>query len=67
MTSLILGLACIYLAFTVLRLPEVKLREEIARLTGRKEHPQSYYRFIRGSFWALGALGAAMILLRFFD
>lgn len=67
MTSLILGLACIYLAVTVLRLPEEKFREEIARFTGGREQKPGYYKLIRGLFWALGALGAAMIVLRFFD
>ena len=67
MTSLILGIACIYLAVTVLRLPEEKLREEVARLTGGRGQRPGYYKLVRGLFWALGALGAAMIVLRFFD
>lgn len=67
MTSLILGIACIYLAVTVLRLPEEKFREEVARLTGTGKHSEGYYTVIRGLFWALGALGTAVILLRFFD
>lgn len=67
MTSLILGIACICLAVMVLRLPEERFREELARLTGGREQPEGYYKLIRGLFWALGALGAAMILLRFFD
>lgn len=67
MTSLILGLACIYLAVTVLRLPEERFRAEIARLTGGREQKAGYYKLIRGLFWVLGALGAAMIVLRFFD
>lgn len=67
MTSLILGIACIYLAVTVLRLPAEKLREEVARLTGGREQTEGYYKLIRGLFWVLGALGAAMIVLRFFD
>lgn len=67
MTSLILGLAFIYLAFTVLRMPRERFREETARLTGRREHSEGYYKLLRGLFWALGVLGVAMILLRFFD
>lgn len=67
MTSLLLGIVCIYMAFMVLRLPEEKFREEVDRLTGARKHSQGYYGMIRGLFWALGALGAAMILLRFFD
>lgn len=67
MTSLILGIVCIYLAFTVLRLPDEKFQDEIARLTGKDTHSEGYYKAIRGLFWALGGLGAAMILLRFFD
>lgn len=67
MTSLLLGIVCIYLAFAVLRLPEEKFREEVDRLTGNRKHPKGYYRMLRGLFWVLGALGAAMILLRFFD
>ncbi len=67
MTSLLLGIICIYLAFTVLRLPEEQFRQEIARLTGGRKQPEGYYMVIRGLFWALGALGAAMILLRFVD
>lgn len=67
MTSLLLGIVCIYLAFTVLRLPEEKFRQEVARLTGGRKQSEGYYRVIRGLFWGLGAVGAAMILLRFFD
>ena len=67
MTSLLLGIVCIYLAFTVLRMPEEQFRQEVARLTGRRKQPEGYYMVIRGLFWALGALGAAMILLRFVD
>ncbi len=67
MTSLLLGIVCIYLAFTVLRLPEERFRQEVARLTGARKHSAGYYMVIRGLFWALGVLGAAMILLRFFD
>ena len=67
MTSLLLGIVCIYLAFTVLRLQEDQFRQEVARLTGGRKQPEGYYMVIRGLFWALGALGAAMILLRFVD
>lgn len=67
MTSLILGIACIYLAVTVLRLPEEKFRREVDRLTGGREQRMGYYKLVRGLFWVLGALGAAMIVLRFFD
>ena len=67
MTSLLLGIVCIYLAFTVLRLPEDQFRQEVARLTGGRKQPEGYYMVIRGLFWARGALGAAMILLRFVD
>ena len=34
MTSLLLGIVCIYLAVTVLRLPQEKFRQEVARLAG---------------------------------
>ena len=67
MTSLLLGIVCIYLAFTVRRLPEEQFRQEVARLTGGRKQPEGYYMVIRGLFWALGALGAVMILLRFVD
>lgn len=67
MTSLILGIACIYLAVTVLRLPEERFRAEVDRLTGGREQRMGYYKLVRGLFWVLGALGAAMIVLRFFD
>lgn len=67
MTSLLLGIVCIYLAVTVLRLPQDKFRQEVARLTGGRKQSEGYYMVIRGLFWALGNLGAAMILLRFFD
>ncbi len=67
MTSLLLGIVCIYIAFSVLRLPEEQFRQEVARLTGGREQSKSYYTVIRGLFWALGALGAAVILLRFVD
>lgn len=67
MTSLILGIACIYLAVMVLRMPEEKSRKEVDHLTGGREQTEGYYKLIRGLFWALGGLGAAMILLRFFD
>ena len=67
MTSLLLGIVCIYLSFTVLRLPDEKFRDEITRLTGKGPHSEGYYKVIRGLFWALGGLGMAMILLRFFD
>ena len=67
MTSLLLGVVCIYLAVTVLRLPQEKFRQEVARLAGGRRQSEGYYMVIRGLFWALGAAGAAMILLRFFD
>ena len=67
MTSLLLGIVCIYLAVTVLRLPQEKFRQEVAHLTGGRKQSEGYYMVIRGLFWALGAAGAAMILLRFFD
>lgn len=67
MTSLLLGIVCIYLAVTVLRLPREKFRQEVARLTGGRKQSEGYYMVIRGLFWALGNLGAAMILLRFID
>ena len=67
MTSLLLGIVCIYLAFTALRLPEETFRAEVVRLTGNRKHPKGYYKMLRGLFWVLGALGTAMILLRFFD
>lgn len=67
MTSLLLGIVCIYLAVTVLRLPRERFRQELARLTGGRKQPEGYYTAVRGLFWALGAAGAAMILLRFFD
>ncbi len=67
MTSLLLGIVFIYIAFSVLRLPEEKFRQEVTRLTGGRKQSESYYTVIRGLFWALGALGAAVILLRFVD
>lgn len=67
MTSLLMGIICIYLAFIVLRLPEEQFRQEVDHLTGDREHREGYYRMLRRLFWALGALGAAMILLRFVD
>lgn len=67
MTSLLLGIVCIYLAFMVLRLPQEKFRQEVARLSGGRKQSEGYYMLIRGLFWALGAVGVAMILLRFFD
>lgn len=65
MTSLVLGIVCIYLAYTILKLPEDRFRQELDQITGR-EHAPRYYRFIRGVVWALGVTGGAIILLRFF-
>lgn len=65
MTSLILGIVCIYLAATILRLPEERFEQELDQITGRG-HGEGYYRFMRRVVWALGIAGAAIILLRFF-
>ena len=51
----------------MLRLPQERFRQEVARLTGGRKQPEGYYMVVRGLFWALGNLGAAMILLRFID
>ena len=66
MTSLIFGVVLICLAVMVLRLPEEQFRRELDQLTGGRGHGTGYYKFVRGLLWALGALGAAMIVLRFF-
>lgn len=65
MTSLIFGIACIYIAFLILRMPEERFREELNQLSGRV-HAPGYYRMIRRLFWAVGFAGAAVVLLRFF-
>ena len=65
MTSLVLGIVCIYLAVIILRLPEERFRQELDDITGRSHTPR-YYRFLRGVVWALGVTGGAIILLRFF-
>ena len=65
MTSLILGVVCIYLAYTILKMPEDVFRQELDQITGR-DHTLRYYRFVRGVVWALGITGGAIILLRFF-
>lgn len=64
MTSLILGIACIYLAFTILRLSDTQFRKELNCLSGRA-HGERYYRFIRILVWGVGAFGAGIIILRF--
>ncbi len=65
MTSLILGIAYIYIAFIIVRMPEERFREELDQLSGRK-HTPGCYRMIRRLFLAVGILVAAIILLRFF-
>lgn len=65
MTSLILGVVCIYLAVIILRLPEERFRQELDEITGRCHGPR-YYAFMRGLVRALGITGGAIILLRFF-
>ena len=47
MTSLILGVVCIYLAYTILKMPEDAFRQELDQITGR-DHTLRYYRFVRG-------------------
>ena len=66
MTSLIFGIVCIYFAVTILRMPEEKFRRELDQITGGRGHSARYYQMIRTLVWAIGFLGAAMILLRFF-
>lgn len=66
MTSLILGIACLYFAWTILRMPEDQFCRELDEITGRG-HGQGYYTLLRWLVRALGLLGAAMILLRFFN
>lgn len=65
MTSLIFGVICIYFAVTILRLPEERFRRELDEITHRGHTPR-YYQFMRVLVWAIGLVGAAMILLRFF-
>lgn len=65
MTSLILGVVCIYLAYTILKAPEDAFQQELEQITGRSHTPR-YYRFMRGVVWTLGVTGGAIILLRFF-
>lgn len=65
MTSLLLGVCCIYLAFIILRMPEERFEQELNEIT-RRGHTPPYYRFIRVIVWALGITGAAIIVLRFF-
>lgn len=66
MTSIIFGIACIYFSQSILRLPKEHLQKELEHLTGRS-HGEGYCRMIRLLFLGLGILGAAMILMRFFD
>lgn len=65
MTSLLLGVCCIYLAFIILRMPEERFEQELDEITHRS-HTPPYYRFIRTVVWALGITGGAIIVLRFF-
>lgn len=65
MTSLIFGVICIYFAVTILRLPEDRFRQELDQITHR-EHTPRYYQSMRTLVWAIGFVGAAIILLRFF-
>lgn len=65
MTSLILGVVCIYLAYTILKAPEDAFQQELEQITERSHTPR-YYRFMRGVVWTLGITGGAIILLRFF-
>lgn len=65
MTSLILGIVCIYLAYSILKKLEDAFRQELDQITGGENAPR-YYRFMRGVVWALGITGGAIILLRFF-
>ena len=55
MTSLILGIACIYIAFIIVRMPEERFREELDQLSGRKHAPGCYRMirrlFLRSVFW----------------
>lgn len=67
MTSLIFGVICIYFAVTILRIPEDRFKQELDQISGhRKGHSPQYYQVIRGLLWAIGFLGVAMIVLRFF-
>lgn len=67
MTSLIFGVICIYLSAKVLLMPEEAFRNQLNEMTKpEKPYPEGYFRFLRGAFLALGILGAAMVLLRFF-
>lgn len=65
MTSLALGVVCIYLAYIILKAPEEEFQRELDQITGR-DHTPRYYQFVRGVVWALGITGGAIILLRFF-
>lgn len=65
MTSLLLGVVCVYLAAIILRMPEEKFRRELDEITGRG-HGERYYRFMRGLVWAFGIAGGGAVLLRFF-
>lgn len=68
MTSLILGIVCIYLAVVVLRMSPERLREDLSRITGSsRNYPEGYLKLIRALFGALGLAGAAIILLRFWN
>lgn len=67
MASLGFGIVCILVAAKVLRLPEDMFEKKLNTISGvEKNGPRWYYQFIRGLFWMLGGLGAAMIVLRFF-
>ena len=65
-TSLIFGAICIYFAVTILRLPEEKFRKELDDITGRREHAPRFYGMMRTLIKAVGVLGGAIIVLRFF-
>ena len=71
MTSLIFGVICIYLAVTILRMPKERFKQELDQISGHRkghssQHSPQYYQVIRGLLWAIGFLGVAMIVLRFF-
>lgn len=67
MASLGFGIVCVFVAVKVLRLPEDAFENKLNGLSGlEKSGPKWYYRFVRSLFWALGGLGVAMIVLRFF-
>lgn len=65
MTSLLLGVCCVYLAFIILRMPEERFEQELDEIT-RRGHTSRYYRLMRCLVWALGMTGGAIIVLRFF-